>query len=205
MDTVIATGLESLFSLLKKFSHSWIINTIKKRRCFYFFIPIGSEDFLINTKNKNNIMIVKLEDVVSGLLPQKDMETFSHCLDKVYGSNSVTPQTEPYLSIVKNTMRRIIEHYISFNDTKKKIIFISRDFKYFNLVKDSKRKIILLPTDKMIEELLPAVDSNSQLSILKQIFSLSLDRICVTIFFSSILDIDTIIEKQSKLKKVKKS
>jgi len=180
------------------------MNAIKMRRCYYFFAPIGTDNFLINSRHKNDTTIVNLEEVVVGLLPPTEMATFNQCLDKVYGASSVIPQTEPYFSIVKNTIKKVIEHYVSLTDSKKKIIFISKNFKYFNLIRDSKKKIILLPTDKMIEELLPSVDADSQLSILKQIFSLSLDRICVTVFFNSISDIDTILEKQTKLKVPKK-
>lgn len=198
MDSVVATGLNALFDLLRKYRHNPLSRFFQRRRCYYFYIPVGLEEFLANTKHRDLINIVKLEEVISALLPETELNTFYKCLENVY--KPTDHQIEPYLSIAKKTLQNVVDHYVSLTNDNRKILFVCKKFDHFNLIKDSKKKIILLPTDKVIEELLPVESNDVQLSIVKKIFSLSRDHICTTIFFEDILTIDAIVKKQLKVK-----
>lgn len=199
MDRLLIEGLPKLLDLVQKFKNRFMF--FKRRRCFYFYIPVGLSDFINNSGLKDRIFIVKLDEVLSSLLPEADLKTFNDCLTKAFSQDRELP--EPYRSICVETLKRVVEHYISTYYNGKKILFITDDDKLYDLLSDMKRKFVMLPSIDVINRDLGDIEHDNHINSLKIIISLEEKCIYRSKVFKSIPELDNTIMELLKLKKRK--
>lgn len=185
-----------MLELTQKYKHHLIY--FKKRKCFYFYIPIGLTNFLSNTELKEKISIVEIDKVLEGLLPENELKTFNECLNRAFDIEKSTH--EPYLSICKQTLKRVFEHCISINSTGLKTLFITNNYKLYDLINFSKNKFAMIPINGIIDKDISEIKQEDQVELLKTIINVREKEINAKVF-KSIKELDIAISELMKLKR----
>lgn len=188
-------GSVQLLELIQKYRHHFMY--FKKRSSYFVCLPIGMLDFISNTELGDKISIVKMENVLNALLPTDELTTFMKCLTLAYNSEN---DPEPYLSISKQTLKNVIYHYINIHSNGKKILFVTDNYKIYDLITFTKdRKCIFIPRENLIDRNMVDIDKDKQIDTLRTIMKLE-DKEIRMKKYKSINELDKDIVSFMKLK-----
>lgn len=198
---LISAGIQGLNELLKRYNHSCITLFFKKRKSNFVYIPIGLNDFLMNTRiSSDKINIIVLENVINQLLPELELSTFNKCLSKYYDNENY--EKEPYFSIIRKTLKRVIEEFLCITNTSKKLLFLTRDIKLFQLI-NSKNKFNMIPMLEIINKNVHEMTPEQRENVYKSIIDISYtetDEMYKCYAFRSIDELDKIVNRLLKVK-----